>query len=400
MEKALVYRHILTFPVGFKQARASRILPVFLPFAGCPQRCVFCAQDKQTGTKPGDDKKNLFQILASIYHSLADFNNNNVPELATITSKYSAFGGENATHGVGRDYLWLPQTCPPSLSPVVSKTSAELPELAFYGGTFTALPTPLLQQCLNFYHTLHEQGLVSCCRCSTRPDAVSEGVLNLIQKSGLDLVELGIQSFDDAALLSSQRGYSAQQAWQGCLRVKEAGFQLGIQLLPGMPGVTPAIFLRDVEAALSCQPDCLRFYPCLVPEGTALAEAWRRKKYTPWTLEETVVTLSHALQMAWQKRVPVLRLSVAPEASFDTAVLAGPRHPALGAMIQAEALLRTVERLLIQLPPTDISLWLPRSCQGYLYGQGGTLRSRWEMLGFPAERIHFTAEAEARLCAN
>jgi hypothetical protein len=33
--------------------------------------------------------------------------------------------------------------------------------------------------------------------------------------------------------------------------------------------------------------------------------------------------------------VPVIRLSVAPEPAFDSAVLAGPRHPALGALIQA-----------------------------------------------------------------
>ena len=76
-----------------------------------------------------------------------------------------------------------------------------------------------------------------------------------------------------------------------------------------------------------------------MPEGTVLARWYREGSYRPWTVEETVRTLGAALNMAWQARVPVIRLAVAPEPAFDKALLAGPRHPALGALIQAEALL-------------------------------------------------------------
>ena len=174
-----------------------------------------------------------------------------------------------------------------------------------------------------------------------------------------------------------------------------AGLKLGIQLLPGMPGVTPAVFLADVDRALALRPACLRFYPCVVPDGTELAALWKAGRYKPWSVPETVRTLGEALRRAWTAGVPVIRLAVAPEAAFDKALLAGPRHPALGALIQAEALLQSVRTQLVRLghPPQGISL--PRQRQGCMYGQRGTLREAWAALGLPPERVRFHKEPEA-----
>ena len=34
--------------------KGQAVVPVFLPFRGCPVRCVFCAQDVQTGLGAAD----------------------------------------------------------------------------------------------------------------------------------------------------------------------------------------------------------------------------------------------------------------------------------------------------------------------------------------------------------
>lgn len=211
-------------------------------------------------------------------------------------------------------------------------------------------------------------------------------------------MELGIQSFDDEALALSRRGYSGSGAEAGCRAVAGAGLSLGIQLLPGMPGSTPEVFLADVEKALSLSPACLRFYPCLVPEGTVLARWYREGSYRPWSVEDTVRTLGTALHMAWKARVPVIRLAVAPEPAFDRALIAGPRHPALGALIQAESLLSAAKEARDALGREPERLVLPRFCQGFLYGDRGALKKRWSMLGLGPERIVFDAHAhEAEL---
>lgn len=338
----------ILFSVGRRLYRAARILPVFLPFAGCPGRCVFCAQDRQTGS--GNDV------------------NANLRSAAAILDK----AGPNQTF-----------------------------ELAFYGGTFTALPPAQRDAALSLYRRYRRLGRVRCGRCSTRPDALGAGasspVLRELAEAGLDLVELGVQSFNDAALRLARRGYDGGTAAAGCRAVRAAGLHVGIQLLPGMPGVTPDIFLSDVDRALELRPLCLRFYPCLVPEGTGLAELWRSGRYFPWSEEETVQTLGEGLRRAWEAEVPVIRLAVAPEAAFDAALLAGPRHPALGSLIQAEALLRATARALQRLGRTPERLYLPRSCQGCMYGQKSALRPRWAALGLPPERIVFRDEGDALL---
>ena len=339
------------FPVGTKQSRAGRIIPVFLPFSGCPGRCVYCAQDRQTGSSalPAVEK-----LLTDAREALE-----RMPALAP---------------GEGR-------------------------ELAFYGGTFTALPDADRRACLRFLADMKVEGRISHARCSTRPDALGPDALLELERNGVGLIELGIQSFSTPVLEASRRGYSGEDALAACRTVQDAGFELGIQLLPGLPGCTPEVFLKDVEQALALRPACMRFYPCLVPEGTVLARWFREGRYAPWSVEETVGALGEALRLAWKAGVPVIRLSVAPEPAFDAALLAGPRHPALGALIQAEALIRSAEEAAAVLGRPPQALYLPRACQGFLYGDKGSLKPRWAALGLVPERIFFTEAQQAELHA-
>ena len=339
------------FRTGTRQRRADRIIPVFLPFLGCPGHCVYCAQDRQTGAGPSE---NIRAILEKARAATAQ----------------------------------LPPCGP-----------GETRELALYGGTFTALPPADRRACLDRLHTLQDQGRITHARCSTRPDTLPTSVLDELLRNGVDLVELGIQSFDDRALSLSRRGYSGKDAEEGCRKVREAGLELGVQLLPGMPGSSPEVFLADAKKTLTLFPACLRFYPCLVPEGTVLARWYREGRYRPWSLKETTETLGRALSLAWQADVAVIRLSVAPEPAFDAALVAGPRHPALGALIQAEALLLSAEDAVKRLGHAPVRLTLPRFCQGFMYGDRGSLKARWRALGLRAENIVFDDDAAgATLC--
>ena len=46
---------------------------------------------------------------------------------------------------------------------------------------------------------------------------------------------------------------------------------------------------------------------------------------------------------------------------------------------------------------TPHTLFLPRSCQGYMYGEKGVLKTRWAALGLTPERIVFTQAEHAEL---
>lgn len=328
------------------------VIPFFLPYAGCPHRCLFCAQEKQTGHK---EKMTSLALSESF---------------ARFLCKISAIKTQH-----GNDVS---------------------PDLGFYGGTFTLLPPTDQLAFLQAAKRYKKNGMIHDVRCSTRPDALEREHLSRLRGAGLNLVEAGVQSFDNRALALSRRGYTGETAREGCRAVRAAGLDLGIQLLPGMPGSTPESFLHDVAVALSLKPACLRFYPCLVIRDTPLAALWQKGLYQPWDEATTVSVLGQGLAAAWEAGVPVIRLSLAPEPDLDAAILAGPRHQALGSCIQAEALFVLIAARVQAAGSPPTRLLLPRECQGFFFGHRGSLRPRWQALGINPQRVIWT-EAQAAL---
>ena len=257
-------------------------------------------------------------------------------------------------------------------------------ELAFYGGTFTALPEEDLAACLDLACEAQQKGWISSFRCSTRPDRVDAPILERLRAAGCGVVELGVQSFADSALAASRRGYTGGAAQAACALVRAANLKLVVQLLPGMPGHSTQFFRDDVPTALAAGAQMLRFYPCLVLEGTGLAAMWREGSYKPWPLEDTLESLAHGWLMAAQANVPVIRMGLAPEPGLESAVLAGPVDRELGGRVKGRALLLAVREVLGEgatTPAAQFDLLLPRAAQGFFWGAKGELRARWAALG-------------------
>jgi len=326
--------------------RTRKIWPIFLPYLGCPKRCIFCAQEVQTGCVAPERESQAEGILAECYEGLWDRKQNGLPP----------------------------------------------PELAFYGGTFTALPESLWRKCLEFASRMRQAGLITGYRCSTRPDSLSCERLAGLVNSGCHLVELGIQSFNDAALAVSGRGYTALQARAACALLRAAGLGPGVQLMPGLPGGSSQDFLEDTRMALELGAVCLRFYPCLVLAGSPLAGIWLKGDYRPWPLHQAIASLAGAWLMAARRNVPVIRMGVAPQTGLDGAILAGPRHPALGSRIMGLALLKAVTEYE---PGGPFLLWVPARLQGCFWGWQGELAPAWRNLGL--QKVRFWKKDAVRL---
>jgi histone acetyltransferase (RNA polymerase elongator complex component) len=304
---------------------------VFLPNAGCPGTCLYCAQEVQTGRSA--------TALAEAYANLR------------------------------RDLE-------------VASASGSAPfEIGFFGGTFTSLPGDYAARFVALGHEFKERGAVAAMRCSTRPDAAGLPLLRELAGLGLDTVELGVQSFDDGVLTASRRGYDGATARAACEAVRQADLHLGVQLLPGLPGHTPGGFRRDIEITVGIKPDCLRLYPCLVIEGAALAGMFDRGEYAPWELETAAGEIARALPLLWRAGVRVARLGLAPEPGMLRKIKAGPWHASFGSLARGRALLAMLTQLLGGRRLAAIRL--PRRYQGEFFGFGGELACAYEGLGLP-----------------
>lgn len=327
-----------SFPPPEPPATRPRIHPVFLPFQGCPTRCVFCEQTLQTG------------LPSSVAASPA------------------------ATLEIALDRL-LRENAPPR-------------ELAFYGGTFTLLAEGDIRACLAVATRYRKAGLITKIRASTRPDAIYPDQLAVLRGLGLDMLEIGAQSFADAPLAAARRGYDGDTVRRACDMVTSAGLELGVQLMPGMPGMQPEDARRDMAAALDAGPSVLRLYPCLVLRGTELAAMYARGTFTPWSLEETLPVLVEAQHAAWRAGVRIIRMGLAPQAGLDQGgIVAGPRHPALGSIVRGRALLRYITEAVERFGRQPRCLAMPQRYQGEFWGHKGCLTSAYAALGLTPANV-------------
>lgn len=341
-------RQTVQFSHPEPQGRSSSVWPVFLPFGGCSGKCIYCAQDLQTGTAERD--------LAEIHSDL-------------------------------RQRLEI--TLPSKKTP---------PEMGFYGGTFTCLPRMWQQRFLSLADEYKQRGLLTRIRCSTRPDAVTPDLLGELKRMGLDMVELGIQSLDDEVLRASRREYSPDTARRGCGTVRDQGLELGIQLMPGLPGQTPSGWLEEAFEISRLRPHSVRIYPCLVLEGTPLAELWKSGAYRPWDTERAIRAISRATLRLWRSDIPVIRIGLPPERDLLPHILAGPWHSALGSLVRSRVLFYL---LLGHSHGRDQSpirgLDCPQKYQGELWGHRGANRRRLRNLGLSSQCVRYTDRSEFTL---
>jgi len=225
-------------------------------------------------------------------------------------------------------------------------------EVAFFGGSFTALLRDDQARLLEPLQELRGWGDVSGIRISTRPDAVDSATLAWLHGMGVGTVELGIQSMDDGVLEKAGRGHTSIQTEDACRLVKDHGLTLGAQLMPGLPGDTPATSMASLHRVLSLCPDFLRIYPTLVIEGTRLAVLWRGGEYVPLSLAAAVTLCKQLLHGALKVGVPVVRIGLQPTAELERegSVLAGPYHPAFRQLVEGELCLDLLSGLTAGLP--------------------------------------------------
>jgi len=208
------------------------------------------------------------------------------------------------------------------------------------------------------------------------------------------MIELGVQSFSSSVLASSGRGYDAAVAAGACAMVREAGLELGIQLLPGLPGHDAPLWREDVRRTLALGPDVVRIYPCVVVRGTGLADLYNRGEYAPWPLETAVEESGRALLDFWKAGVRVIRLGLAGEPGLLERILAGPWHPAFGNMARSLALRLFLEEQLSGLPGRVSRIFLPSRFGGELWGHGRDNAEALARLGIVRENVNFWSETD------
>ena len=138
--------------------KKNYIIPIFVPHLGCPNDCIFCNQKSISGQKDSMTKDKAKKII-----------DNYLANVDTSDGKI---------------------------------------EIAFFGGSFTAIDEQKQEELLQVAYEYIENGKVEDIRISTRPDAINKQILKRLKKYKVKTIELGVQSANDYILKRAGRGHT------------------------------------------------------------------------------------------------------------------------------------------------------------------------------------------------
>lgn len=233
-------------------------------------------------------------------------------------------------------------------------------EIAFYGGSFTALPPDKQSKYLQAVNQLEGDFDI---RISTHPRFINKDILDFLKEYRVRTIELGVQDFCDIPLEKSGRGYKKEDAIRAAQLIRAEGFKMGIQLMPGLPGSSDKSLEENLLETEKLMPDCLRIYPTIVIRGTALEELYLRGAYKVLTLYEAVQICVHYHDLCKKHGIKLIKMGLSSNLHREE-VVAGPFHPAFGELVKQELLIRELKK-----EPSKIEC-LTRDQKGLLRAHG------------------------------
>ncbi|MBP7901659.1 MAG: radical SAM protein [Spirochaetes bacterium] len=269
-------------------------IPFFIPHRGCPHLCIFCDQKIQAGREPLPE------------------------EIIPLIEKYRKTAISSVTNF----------------------------ELAFFGGSFTGIDVNYQRELLSEAKKALDTGLIDGIRVSTRPDAIDSESLSLLQKYSVKTIEIGAQSFSDEVLKASGRGHTASQTIDAAKLIRQSGFDLVIQLLPGLPLDTMNKSIQSAITAAQLNPSAVRVYPAVVFDGTSLGEMFKLGEYSPLSIEDAAEWCYEIMKVFQKKQIKVIRLGINPVESGNLSkIIGGAYHPSFGQIVKSRLKRDEMEKL-------------------------------------------------------
>ena len=259
-------------------------LSFFVPHLGCPHQCVFCDQRTISGEQKEPSPE----------------------EVQSVCDRYLPNNGDNT-------------------------------EIAFFGGSFTAIDRKIMIGLLEAAYPFVKMGRACGIRISTRPDAINEEILHILSEYSVTSIELGAQSMDDDVLLKNGRGHDSKSVINASQLIRDHGFQLGLQMMVGMYGADDAAKEAYYTASKLAElmPRTVRIYPTIVVKGTYLEYLYRTGKYRPLELEEAIEISADLISFFRHRDIDVIRIGLHYEKSLMDSMAAGPYHPAFGELCES-----------------------------------------------------------------
>lgn len=284
------------------------MIPVFIPHKGCPNDCVFCNQK-------------------------------------AITARGADIGPEDVKNLI-ETYL-----------PTLQGRGLETIEVAFFGGSFTGIPMEEQSAFLKVAKEYKDMGLIDKIHMSTRPDYIDRDILDNLKSFDADTIELGVQSFSPEVLAASNRGHTTDDVYEACRLIKDYGFELGIQLMIGLPEDSLERCIFSAEETVKISPSIARLYPTIVLNDTELYNMYMDGRYSPLSTEEAVDITKEMYRILDGAGINIIRVGLkSTDLITEGGEIRGSTyHPAFRQLVEGAIAREDLEKQLIEMLDGSIS---------------------------------------------
>ena len=266
------------------------IIPIFVPHLGCPHACVFCNQTKITGVQTQVTAKDVEKTIEEYLKHFKD--------------------SENKV------------------------------EVAFFGGSFTAIAEEKQNELLEAVQKYIKDGTVESIRISTRPDYIDKSILKRLKKYNVKTIELGVQSANNYVLAKAKRGHTFEDVKKASKLIRHHHFILGHQMMIGLPESTALDEINTAKALIKLKPKIVRIYPVLVIKQTELEEEYKKGEYEPLSIVQAVERCKDVATLFNKHKVKIIRIGlqnteeITDPSNKNSEVVAGPYHPAFRQLVE------------------------------------------------------------------
>lgn len=269
------------------------IIPIFIPHGGCPEKCKFCDQKVSGGTPVA--KKEVLETI----------------------EKYLSTQKEN-----------------------------EEVEIAFYGGTFTALKQSSQLQYLDIIKPYLDSNKIHSVRIATRPDAIEHEWMQVLRDLyKIKTVELGVQSFEVNVLKNAGRSHLNLHIIDAIKILRKLNLEVGIHIMLGLPGETENSDQITVKWLSELMPDMIRIHPLVVIENTEFHKELLDKKIKTLTLNDLVNRAAFLVEECEKLKIRVIRVGLQANDILRGQSVDESYHPAFGELVKGRVLARKLKRL-------------------------------------------------------
>ena len=292
------------------------IIPIFVPHLGCPNDCIFCNQKSISGQKKSVTKEEAKEIIDNYLKSIKD-------EEAQI-------------------------------------------EIAFFGGSFTAIEKEKQEELLQVVYEYIKDGKVESIRISTRPDCIDKETLKRLKKYKVKTIELGVQSANDYILNRANRGHTFEDVKKASKMIRWYGFKLGHQMMVGLPESTRIDEINTAKSLVKLKPKMVRIYPVLVVKNTKLEEEYEKGIYEPLSIVQAVEVCKEIVRIFADKNIDIIRIGlqntdeISEPGTKNSEVVAGPYHPAFRQLVESamwyDAIVSKIKKLNAKVKEVEVSV--------------------------------------------